>query len=146
MKLIRISALQWRSVLYGNSRMKRPIVYWWTLPLLFTEPVNLSLSCAGSILSLLFYFWWQILLANNVDPDLTPHNLLRVCTVILCSFYGFAGKNGQCVDWKSAGQEDWQSYIRHTSIKKLNICVLVLRWSHLSSLSTCTNARLIIFM
>ena len=28
-----------------------------------------------SILSifLLFYFWWQILLANTVDPDLMPH-------------------------------------------------------------------------
>ena len=26
-----------------------------------------------SILSLLFYFWWKILLANNVDPDQTPH-------------------------------------------------------------------------
>ena len=26
----------------------------------------------GPILSLLFYFWWKILLANNVDPDQTP--------------------------------------------------------------------------
>ena len=26
----------------------------------------------GSILSLLFYFLWKILLANNVDPDQTP--------------------------------------------------------------------------
>ena len=26
-----------------------------------------------SILSLLFYFWWQTLLANNVDSDQTPH-------------------------------------------------------------------------
>ena len=27
----------------------------------------------GSILSLLFYFLWKILLANNVDPDQMPH-------------------------------------------------------------------------
>ena len=27
----------------------------------------------GSILSLLFYFWWKTLLASNVDPDQTPH-------------------------------------------------------------------------
>ena len=27
----------------------------------------------GSILSLLFYFLWKILLANIVDPDQTPH-------------------------------------------------------------------------
>ena len=27
----------------------------------------------GSISSLLFYFLWKILLANNVDPDQTPH-------------------------------------------------------------------------
>ena len=26
-----------------------------------------------SILSLLFYFCWKILLANNVDPDQMPH-------------------------------------------------------------------------
>ena len=26
-----------------------------------------------SILSLLYYFWLKILLANNVDPDQTPH-------------------------------------------------------------------------
>ena len=28
---------------------------------------------AGSIVWLLFYFLWKILLANNVDPDQTPH-------------------------------------------------------------------------
>ena len=27
----------------------------------------------GSTLSLLFYIWWKILLANQVDPDQTPH-------------------------------------------------------------------------
>ena len=27
----------------------------------------------GSILSLLFYFWWKTLLASNVDPDQTPY-------------------------------------------------------------------------
>ena len=27
----------------------------------------------GSILSLLFYFWWKILLANSVDPDQMSH-------------------------------------------------------------------------
>ena len=26
-----------------------------------------------SIFSLLFYFWWKFLLANNVDPYQTPH-------------------------------------------------------------------------
>ena len=29
----------------------------------------------GSILSLLFYFRWKILFANNVDPDQTPHSV-----------------------------------------------------------------------
>ena len=29
----------------------------------------------GSILSLLFYFLWKILLANNVDPDQMPHHV-----------------------------------------------------------------------
>ena len=32
----------------------------------------------GSVLSLLFYFCWKILLANNkdnVDPDQTPHDV-----------------------------------------------------------------------
>ena len=28
---------------------------------------------AGSILSLLFYFLWKILVADNVGPDQTPH-------------------------------------------------------------------------
>ena len=27
----------------------------------------------GSVLLLLFYFWWKILLANNVDPGQMPH-------------------------------------------------------------------------
>ena len=27
----------------------------------------------GSVLLLLFYFLWKILLANNVDPDQNPH-------------------------------------------------------------------------
>ena len=30
----------------------------------------------GSVLSLLFYFLWKILLANNVDPDQMPHNVV----------------------------------------------------------------------
>ena len=29
----------------------------------------------GPILSLLFYFGWKILLANNVGPDQTPHDV-----------------------------------------------------------------------
>ena len=29
----------------------------------------------GSILSLLFYFRWKIILANTVDPDQTLHNV-----------------------------------------------------------------------
>ena len=28
-----------------------------------------------SILSLLFYFQWKFLLANNVDPDQMPHHV-----------------------------------------------------------------------
>ena len=31
------------------------------------------LRVVGSILSLLFYCWWNILLANSVDPDQTPY-------------------------------------------------------------------------
>ena len=30
-------------------------------------------TAVGSILSLLFYFSWKILLANNVDSDQAPH-------------------------------------------------------------------------
>ena len=29
----------------------------------------------SSILSLLFYFWWKVLLANNVDPHQMPHHV-----------------------------------------------------------------------
>ena len=49
-------------------------------------------SGIGSIMSLLFYFCGKMTLANNIDPDQTPHNvasdlglrclpliLLRVC-------------------------------------------------------------------
>ena len=28
-----------------------------------------------SILLLLFYFWWKIMLANSVGPDQTPHDV-----------------------------------------------------------------------
>ena len=45
-------------------------------------PRNSSLS-VWSILSLLFYFLWKILLANSVDPDQMPHyvasDLSRQC-------------------------------------------------------------------
>ena len=37
---------------------------------------DVSICCfrgVGSILSLLFYFLWKILLANNVDPDQMPN-------------------------------------------------------------------------
>ena len=30
---------------------------------------------AGSILSLLFYFLWKVLLANSVDPEQMPHHV-----------------------------------------------------------------------
>ena len=50
----------------------------------------------GSMLSLLFCFRWNILLAKTVDPYQTPHNIRRhimwqliwVCTVCLWPFYG----------------------------------------------------------
>ena len=29
----------------------------------------------GSILSILFFFLWKILVANNVDPNQTPHDV-----------------------------------------------------------------------
>ena len=50
----------------------------------------------GSILSLLFYFRWKILFANNVDPDQTPHDVASNLGVhcVPMTFYGFPGKNG----------------------------------------------------
>ena len=30
---------------------------------------------AGSVLSLLFYVWWKILLANNIGSDQTSHDV-----------------------------------------------------------------------
>ena len=30
---------------------------------------------AGSILSLLFYFLWKVLLENSVDPERMPHDV-----------------------------------------------------------------------
>ena len=50
----------------------------------------------GSIVSLLFYFLWKILLANNVDRDQTPHVVVSALG-LLClpmTIYGFPGKNG----------------------------------------------------
>ena len=54
--------------------------------------------CQGvqSILLLLFYFWWEILLANSVD-SIRHHimwHLTWVCTVCLWLYYGFPGRNG----------------------------------------------------
>ena len=51
-----------------------------------------------SILSLLYYFWLKILLANNVDPDQTPHYVafdlrLHCFPMTLLRFF-FSGKYG----------------------------------------------------
>ena len=48
-----------------------------------------------AILSLLFYFWWKILLTNNVDPDQMPH-LCGICTV--CQSTPFRGSSLQRVN------------------------------------------------
>ena len=50
----------------------------------------------GSSLSLLFYFWWKILLANNVDPDQTPHHVASDLSLhcLPATLYGSPGKNG----------------------------------------------------
>ena len=57
-----------------------------------------SCHCRGvrSILSLLFYFLWNILLANNVDPDQTPHDVAsdQGLHCLPMTLYGFLGKNG----------------------------------------------------
>ena len=46
----------------------------------------------GSILSVLFYFWWKTLLANLLNPDQTPlWRLIWVYTVCLWPFYEFTG-------------------------------------------------------
>ena len=49
-----------------------------------------------SILSLLFFFCWKILLANNVDPDQMPHYVASDLGLhcLPMSFYGFPGKYG----------------------------------------------------
>ena len=48
-----------------------------------------------SILSLLFYFGWKILLENGVDPNQTPHymafDLGLHCLLTGITFYGFVG-------------------------------------------------------
>ena len=52
-----------------------------------------------SILTLLFYFLWKILLANNVDPDQTPQDVASDLGLhcVPMTFYGFPGKNGLSV-------------------------------------------------
>ena len=50
-----------------------------------------------SVLSLLFYFLWKILLANNVDFVQTPHDVASdpgLHCLPLTVFMGFPGKNG----------------------------------------------------
>ena len=68
----------------------------WTLPLLYVGRVLLSFRDVKFIWSLLSYFLWKILLANNVDPDQTPHNVASDLGLHCClwPFYGFPGKNG----------------------------------------------------
>ena len=41
--------------------------------MLYIGRVHLSYRDVGSVLSMLVYFLWKILLENNVDPDQTPH-------------------------------------------------------------------------
>ena len=50
----------------------------------------------GSILSLLFYFKWKILLANNVDPDQMPHYVASELGLhcLPMTPLGFPAKNG----------------------------------------------------
>ena len=52
-------------------------------------------SGIGSILALLFYFWWKILLTNNVDPDEMPHYVASDLGLhcLSLTFYRFPGKN-----------------------------------------------------
>ena len=38
----------------------------------------------GSILSLVFYFLWKILLVNNEDPDQTPHDVASDLGLTVC--------------------------------------------------------------
>ena len=49
-----------------------------------------------SILSFLFYFWWKILLANNVDTDKMSHDVASDLGLhcLPMTFYRFSGKNG----------------------------------------------------
>ena len=51
-----------------------------------------------SILSLKFYFRWEILLANNVDPDQTPHDVasdLGLQCLPMTLFLGFQVRMAQ---------------------------------------------------
>ena len=59
--------------LRGKVVLTNCVLIKWTLPLLYVGQVYLHLGHLGSILSLLFYFCWKILLANNVGPDQMPH-------------------------------------------------------------------------
>ena len=63
--------------------------------------VILGVSGIGSILLLLFYFGWKILIANNVDPDQMPHfvasDLGLHCLPMTLSW--FTSKNG--LNWKN---------------------------------------------
>ena len=63
----------------------------WTSPFVILRGV-------GSILSLLFYFWWKILIAKTVDPDQTPHHVASDLGFSLFAdgpFTGFHVKMGQ---------------------------------------------------
>ena len=48
----------------------------------------------GSILSLLFYFCWKVLLANNVDPNQMPHDVASYLGLYCLPFYEFPAVNG----------------------------------------------------
>ena len=74
----------------------------------------------GSILSLLFYFWWKILLANNVDPDQTSHSVasdlvLHCHIVCLWPFYGFPDKNGLNTKMRKIFRTNYPNLLRGRS-------------------------------
>ena len=87
-------------VLVGSS-----IVICWIRPFVI-------LGVPLSVLSLSFYFWWKILLANNVDSDQMPHYVASDLGLHCLSFQVRTGYRGH---------NPWvQNLIRHT----ISVCVL----------------------
>ena len=59
----------------------------------WTSPFVIS---GVSGLSIIFFFGWEILLANNVDPDQVPHDVASDLSLhcLPMTFYEFPGNNG----------------------------------------------------